>query len=269
MINANLVLIVRPFSLTMRICLFGLGYIGTVNAACLAGPLGHTVVGVDVSASRVSTINAGRSPFAFEARTDELIAAAVKEGRLRATTDPLEALSDPDLDVIIVCVSAPPRHPLGYTVALSPSPIDTSCLEDTMRSIRRGLVARLDTTKDSAKLPIPVLNRCTCAPNDHARLTQLLLREPVDDSTPTDVDPVPLTAYVCHPEFLREGNSVSDFLDAPRLVFGYDQGAPAVLHTRDVCVSLSAGLPGEISLLQIHPTVNVVFCNMLQLCLVE
>jgi GDP-mannose 6-dehydrogenase len=69
----------------MRLSVFGLGYVGSVTAACMAG-LGHHVIGVDINALKVDALNAGRSPI-VETRVDELVAKAHQAGLLSATSD--------------------------------------------------------------------------------------------------------------------------------------------------------------------------------------
>ena len=59
----------------MKVAVFGLGYVGTVTAACLASH-DHDVWGVDVDPAKVDDIRAGRSPVA-EPGLDALIAQAV------------------------------------------------------------------------------------------------------------------------------------------------------------------------------------------------
>ena len=68
----------------MNVSVFGLGYVGSVSAACFAED-GHTVVGVDVNADKVGAVNEGRSPI-VEKGLDELIETDAANGRLRATT---------------------------------------------------------------------------------------------------------------------------------------------------------------------------------------
>ena len=46
----------------MKVVVWGLGYVGTVSAACLA-QLGHKVIGVEPSRAKVEAINAGHSDF--------------------------------------------------------------------------------------------------------------------------------------------------------------------------------------------------------------
>ena len=69
----------------MRIAIFGLGYVGTVTAAGLASQ-GHEVCGVDVDEVKVDHLRSGRSPV-VEPGIDELVATAVANGLLTATTD--------------------------------------------------------------------------------------------------------------------------------------------------------------------------------------
>src|ERR1700727_3882935 len=87
----------------MKVAVFGLGYVGTVTAACLASH-GHDVWGVDVDGAKVDDIRAGRSPVA-EPGLDELISRAVADGTLHATTSCADALDR--TEVSLVCVGTP------------------------------------------------------------------------------------------------------------------------------------------------------------------
>ena len=69
----------------MNVAIVGLGYVGTVSAACFAQE-GHVVVGVDVNEAKVAQINDGLSPI-VESELGDLIRSGVASGRLSATTD--------------------------------------------------------------------------------------------------------------------------------------------------------------------------------------
>ncbi|MFQ6079470.1 MAG: hypothetical protein ACE5NJ_10105, partial [Thermodesulfobacteriota bacterium] len=72
------------------ISLFGLGYVGSVTAACLAHK-GHRVIGVDVNAAKVAMLDSGQSPI-VETGMDDLVAEAHQACRLHATTDAVSAV---------------------------------------------------------------------------------------------------------------------------------------------------------------------------------
>src|SRR5690349_19777640 len=83
-----------------RICVFGIGYVGTVSAACLARD-GHDVVAVDVNQDKVNVLNRGQSPI-VEPNLAESIGSGVSAGRLKATTDSAAAVSSTDISLVCV-----------------------------------------------------------------------------------------------------------------------------------------------------------------------
>ncbi len=84
----------------MRICVLGLGYVGTVSAGCLAQE-GHEVVGVDPESRKVDLINAGKTPI-IEKDIGPIMQRQVAAGRLRATTDVAAAVGQAIIDFVRV-----------------------------------------------------------------------------------------------------------------------------------------------------------------------
>src|SRR5436190_5315417 len=82
------------------VSIFGLGYVGTATAACLASR-GHRVIGVDSNRSKVKCIQDGMSPI-VEAGLEELIASGRRSGLLSATTDASEAIANSDTSFVSV-----------------------------------------------------------------------------------------------------------------------------------------------------------------------
>ena len=74
----------------MKISVFGLGYVGTVSAGCLAAS-GHSVWGVDVNADKVASINSGSAPI-VEPEISDFIAKAQQQGLLKATVSSAEGI---------------------------------------------------------------------------------------------------------------------------------------------------------------------------------
>jgi GDP-mannose 6-dehydrogenase len=180
----------------MRIAVFGLGYVGTVTAAGLAAQ-GHDVCGVDVDSVKVDHIRSGRSPV-VEPGIDDLIAMAVENGRLSATTDPVAALDR--ADVSLLCVGTP-SSPQGGT--------DLTYLRRALEDIRQGLVA----ARPPASGFHAVVARSTVPPGTGDSLvhpTFAAASLPAGWSVGT---------AMC-PEFLREGSGVADFFNPPFVVLG-------------------------------------------------
>lgn len=177
----------------MRISVFGLGYVGAVTAACFARD-GHQVTGIDVDEQKVDLINGGTSPI-IEDRIGDLISEGVRAGRLFATTSVEEAVQRSD--VAFICVGTPP---------LPGGELDTSSIESATTQLGRQL--RMRTT------PFLVVFRSTVLPGTTRSLAMPSLEthsgRPVGDGY--DV--------VYHPEFLREGSSVHDFYNPPKIVLG-------------------------------------------------
>ena len=90
----------------LRISVFGLGCVGTVSAGCLACDR-HEVVGVDPVPTKVDLINRGQSPI-VETEVGVIIAATAKSGRLRATSDPSQAIRETELSFVCVGHQARP-----------------------------------------------------------------------------------------------------------------------------------------------------------------
>lgn len=85
----------------MKIAVIGLGKIGLPLAAQFASK-GNEVVGVDINAQTVETVNAGLEPFPGEAHLADYLSRLVPSGALRATSEYVDAV--PGADVVIVVV---------------------------------------------------------------------------------------------------------------------------------------------------------------------
>jgi GDP-mannose 6-dehydrogenase len=187
----------------LRISVFGLGYVGTVSAGCLAQD-GHEVVGVDPVQTKVDLINDGRSPI-IEAEISEMIASNVKLGRLRATSDPVQAVRETDLS--FVCVGTPSQ---------ANGNLD-------LRYIRR-ICEQVGAELKSKAERHTVVIRSTILPGTMHKIVLPVLEEFSGKKAGVDFG-------VCHnPEFLREGSAVRDFNEPPKTVIGeLDQASGEVL----------------------------------------
>jgi len=177
----------------LKISIFGLGYVGTVSAGCLAQN-GHEVIGVDPVRTKVDLINAGQSPI-IEADIGEIIASTSRSGRLRATDDHAQAIRDTELS--FVCVGTP-SQPNGN--------LDLKFIRRICEQIGRAL-------KDKATRHTVAI-RSTILPGTMHQVVIPVLEEYSGKKAGIDFG-------VCNnPEFLREGSAVKDFNSPPKSVSG-------------------------------------------------
>lgn len=179
----------------MKIIVYGLGYVGTVTAACLLKQ-GHRVVGIDVDPAKSEAFASGRSPVG-ETGVDELLRAARTNGRILDTASVVDHVCD--TDVVLVCVGTPLgtdgtpdlSHVLAVTAecgaALKRRPSHAPPVTVAYRSTM--LPGSMEETV------VPALTRSAGAPGERYEI-----------------------AY--NPEFLREGTAIDDFFAPPRIVIG-------------------------------------------------
>lgn len=177
----------------MRISVFGMGYVGTVSAACFA-ELGHDVIGVDVHSGKIDMINRGQSPV-VEDGLDEVVTSAVKSGRLRAVADTEAAVLQSDVSLISV----------GTPMSRTGAP-----MLDALDTVVDGIGAALRHKNGGHT----VVLRSTVPPGTtEGRMLPALAAKSGRDGDGG-------LAVAFNPEFLREGCSVRDFRGPPFTIAG-------------------------------------------------
>jgi GDP-mannose 6-dehydrogenase len=183
----------------MRVSIFGLGYVGTVSAACLAHD-GHHVIGVDIDASKLAILRDGRSPI-IEAGMQELVAEGVASGRIEVTEDVTAAVHHSELSFL--CVGTPAR---------SDGSQDLRALERLGVELGRALA-----TKRAAHV---VVVRSTVLPGTTDGMFAPVVEAHAGRRRGDGFD-------ICfQPEFLREGSSIRDYEAPPFTVVGADSDRP-------------------------------------------
>jgi len=177
----------------MRISTFGLGYVGTVTAACLADK-GHRVIGVEVNPEKLALFRRGKSPI-FEPHLAPLLEKAHRSGRFVATTDVAEAIASSDLS--LVCVGTPSKK--------SGQP-DTSHVEHVACEIGAALRDKRDVHT--------VAVRSTMLPGAIDSLIVPRIEEASGRTAGRTL------RVVANPEFMREGFAICDFYQPPFVVIG-------------------------------------------------
>lgn len=174
----------------MNICIAGTGYVGLVTAACFA-EMGNTVCCVDVNPDVVETLNQGKIHI-FEPGLEEMVSRNREQGRLFFTTDIKEGLQESLF--VFICVGTPPGENgcanLCYVQQVA---------KDVGRHMKEYKI---------------VVNKST-VPVGTADMVRGIIQKQLDlRGLNLEYD------VVSNPEFLKEGDAVSDFMKPDRVVVG-------------------------------------------------
>ncbi|MDA9409917.1 GDP-mannose dehydrogenase [Bradyrhizobium sp. CCBAU 45384] len=186
---------------------FGIGYVGTVSAACLARD-GHQVVAVDVNEQKIDVINQGLSPI-VEPKLNESVLAAVRSGRLKATSDASAAISSTDIS--FVCVGTPSQEN---------GSLETSFVSRVAEEIGKNIGKSTNFHS--------VVMRSTMLPGTMEEKIIPLLERASGKRAGRDFG----VAYF--PEFLREGTAIADYDNPGAIVFGVDGDARTLKRLMDI-----------------------------------
>ena len=169
----------------MKITVVGLGYVGTVAAAALAGA-GHDVLGIDIDRGRTDLLSKGEAPL-YEPGLKDRIRAGLGAGTLRFLHR--DDVADPLGDIALIATGTPPTHGGGA---------DLHQVRDAVNWVR---------SMDSNGLT--VVMKSTVPPGTGRKLLETELRG-------TSI------RYASNPEFLREGRAVDDWEQPDRIVIGVE-----------------------------------------------
>ena len=174
----------------MNLCIVGTGYVGLVSAACFA-EMGNDVRCVDVNPKVVETLKQGQVHI-YEPGLEDLVRRNYADGRLSFTTSLEEGLKNAEF--VFICVGTPPRED---------GSCDLSYVEAVARQVGKSMTS-----------PKIVVDKST-VPVGTADMVRSLIQEELDkrgENIAFDV--------VSNPEFLKEGDAVTDFMKPDRVVVG-------------------------------------------------
>jgi UDPglucose 6-dehydrogenase len=176
----------------MKVTVFGIGYVGLVQAAVLA-EVGHDVVCIDVDQQKVDNLEKGIIPI-YEPGLTPLVQSNFEQGRVKFTTD--AAMGVEHGDVIFIAVGTPPDEDgsadLKYVLAVA-------------ETIANSMQAHKIIINKST-VPVGTADKVT------AKVNETLGKLNKDVSF--DV--------VSNPEFLKEGAAVNDCMRPDRIILGTD-----------------------------------------------
>jgi UDPglucose 6-dehydrogenase len=176
----------------MKVTVFGIGYVGLVQAAVLA-EVGHEVLCIDVDAKKVENLKNGQIPI-FEPGLTPLVQENFASGRLMFSTDAEEGVAH--AQVQFIAVGTPPDE-------------DGSADLKYVTAVARTIAQYMTEHKiviDKSTVPVGTADKVRQVMNETLAKRNL--------SLPFEV--------ISNPEFLKEGAAVADCMRPERIVIGTD-----------------------------------------------
>ncbi|MBQ7593490.1 MAG: UDP-glucose/GDP-mannose dehydrogenase family protein [Synergistaceae bacterium] len=186
----------------MKLVVIGTGYVGLVTGTCLAR-YGNNVVCVDVNQERVETLKKGIVPF-YEPGLEEMMTRNMREGRLSFTTSTAEALIE--AEACFICVGTP-QAPDGSA--------NMKYIQSAAHDIGSGMAGDLLVI---VKSTVPVGTN---------KMVRSIVQEELDAKKASHK-----LFMASNPEFLREGSSLTDFLEPDRVIIGVDSPEAQKIFTQ-------------------------------------
>ena len=186
----------------MKIAIVGTGYVGLVSGTCFA-EIGVNVTCVDTNKEKIESLQKGNIPI-YENGLEEMVLRNMKAKRLKFTTS-LESCLD-EVEVIFSAVGTPPDED---------GSADLKYVLEVARTIGRNMKQyKLVVTKST----VPVGTASKVRP---------VIQEELDKRGVTvDFD------VASNPEFLKEGNAISDFMSPDRVVVGVESARAEKLMSK-------------------------------------
>ena len=186
----------------MKIAIVGTGYVGLVTGTCFA-EMGTEVFCVDVNAEKITNLKQGIIPI-YEPGLEEMVHRNQQAGRLHFTTDLTECLNE--VEVLFSAVGTPPDED---------GSADLKYVLEVARTVGRNMTKHLLVVTKST---VPV---------GTARKVRETIQEELDKrGLPLEFD------VASNPEFLKEGNAISDFMSPDRVVVGVESARAEKLMSK-------------------------------------
>ncbi len=177
---------------SMKVTIYGSGYVGLVTGACLA-EVGNDVLCVDIDTAKVELLESGGIPI-YEPGLEDMVKHNREAGRLNFTTDPARGV----------------EHGLFQFIAVGTPPD-----EDGSADLKHVLAVARSIGEHMSEYRI-IIDKSTVPVGTADRVADTVRESLGGRNAEVEFD------VVSNPEFLKEGAAIDDFMRPDRIIIGTD-----------------------------------------------